>query len=80
MKWPQFTSCWARSLRETQISPVSNLMESIENIDNYGAHNKFYLYKHSLLWKPCDFCHLNTLEQIEIWLIQDKQQEPNLCI
>ena len=51
---------------------VSNLMESIESIDIYGAHSKYYLDKHSLLWKPCDFCHLNTVEEIEIGILQDK--------
>lgn len=55
-------------------------MESIESTDNCGAHNKYYLDKHSLLQKPCDFCHLNTLEEIEIWILQDKQQEPDLCL
>ena len=27
-------------------------MESIESTDNCGAHNKYYLDKHSLLQKP----------------------------
>lgn len=51
---------------------VPNLMGSVESIDIYGAHNKYYVDKHSLLWKPCDFCHLNTVEEIEIGILQDK--------